>query len=158
MAKNKEKFTPAQVIEYKAQILSILDAGGAKTLASAARAVGVSPTKVYDWNKDDNVFSGQVKQAQKVLADRLIEELLDDYEAKMPQVVAKIFIIKGLCPEFRDNFRTVEFKDERGVKILEELRRLAEKTPKVLIATPEPEENLLAETIKRVEDAKQSSD
>lgn len=144
------KLTPEQIVEYKSLILDLLDVGGAKTLATAARAVGVSPTKVYDWNKSDNGFRNQVQQARKVLADKLIEELLDDTEAKMPQVVAKIFIIKGLCPEFRDSHRVVEFKDERGVKILEELRRLGREVPKEEPKVPSEPVNPLLDTVERI--------
>lgn len=158
MSKIKEKFTPAQIIEYKLKILSILDAGEAKTLATAARAVGVSPTKVYDWNKEDKSFSGQVKHAQKVLVDKLIEELLDDKDAKMPQVVAKIFIIKGLCPEFRDSYKVVEFKDERGIEILRRMRELAEEATKKQSKTLPVTENLLTGTIERINYAKQGTD
>ena len=149
----KEKITEAQQMEHKLRILSILDASEAKTLSAAARLVGISPTKVRDWVRSDENFRNQVKQAQKVLADKLIEELLDDQLAKMPQIVAKIFIIKGLAPEFRDSYKVVEFKDERGIEILRRMRELAEeakKKPKALPSAPEPEENPLVGTVERV--------
>lgn len=162
MAKSKgkitEKFSPAQIIEHKLNILNLLDACEAKTASSAARILGISPTKVRDWMKTDEEFRGQVKQALKVLADKLIEEIISDESLKMPQVVARIFVIKGISPEFRDSYKVVEFRDERGIQILEELRRLAEKAPKALAVPSEPEGTLLAGTIIRVNNAKQSTD
>lgn len=149
----QERVTEAQQMEYKLQILSTLDNSEAKTLSGAARMIGISPTKVREWARSDENFRNQVKQAQKVLADKLIEELLDDQLAKMPQIVAKIFIIKGLAPEFRDSYKVVEFKDERGIEILRRIRELAEeakKKPKALSSALEPEENPLTGTIEWV--------
>jgi len=168
LTKNKgmigERITEAQQMEYKSQILSILDNSEAKTLSGAARMVGISPSKVRDWTRSDENFRNQVKQAQKVLADRLIEELLDDQFAKMPQIVAKIFIIKGLAPEFRDSYKVVEFRDKRGVEILEELRRLGKqhtekvsKLPEQLPPAPQPE-NPLVGTVERINYANKGTD
>ena len=143
--KLRERLADEEIVKFKEQILELLDDCKEKTLSSAARKVGVSPTKTYQWLKTDDNFRDQVKQARKVLGDKLIEELLSvSPDAKMPAVTAKIFLIKGFHPEFRDSYKVVEFKDERAIALLEELRQLGKEEPK-----PEPE-NPFNETIERV--------
>jgi len=152
-AKLVEKLPGKEIIRLKEEILKLLDSGAVKTVSAAARKAGVSPTKAWGWLQTDDSFRDQARQAQKVLADGLIEELLQlDKDAKMPWVTARIFLIKGMQPEFRDNYRIVEFKDQRALALLEELRRLGKEKPE-----PKPE-NPLKETIERVENGEPSSD
>jgi len=161
MAKNKaklvERLSSSEILRLKEDILANLDSCASRTLAQAARDVNVSPTKAYHWMKSDDNFRGQVKQARKVLGDQLIEDLLDlPDDAKMPIVTSKIFLIKGLHPEFRDNYKVVEFKDQRAIKLLEELRELGKEEPKPKPKVEEPD-NPLQDTIDRV-NAEQSTD
>lgn len=143
-----EVLTDKQIQEHKKQILELLDACEARTIKEAANKVGISPSSVYYWCETDKAFARQVHQRKNVLADKLIVELLDaDPDSKMPFITAKIFLIKGLKPEFRDSHKIIELKDEKTRAILEELQKLAKKQQPASSSTSEVEtEPLEAQT------------
>lgn len=133
-----EVLTDKQIQGYKKQILGLLDACEARTIKEAANKLEISPSGVYYWCETDKAFARQVHQRKNVLADKLIVELLDaDPDSKMPIITAKIFLIKGLKPEFRDSHKIIELKDEKTRAILEELQKLARKQPKLEKEAPE---------------------
>lgn len=123
--KLKVKYTDEQIVEFKEKIVDLIDTGTVKTVSEAARMLGISPTRVHEWGRTDTIFRNIVRLARKVMADKLFEELYNtDPDAKMPAVTAKIFLLKGLDPEFRDNYKVLEIKDEKVQKMLDELRNL----------------------------------
>lgn len=126
--KLKVKYTNEQIVGFKEKIVDLIDTGTVKTVSEAARILGLSPTRVHEWGRTDTIFRNIVRLARKVMADKLFEELYNtDPDAKMPAVTAKIFLLKGLDPEFRDNYKVLEIKDEKVQKMLDELRNLGKK-------------------------------
>lgn len=116
-----EAFKPIpseQVAGLKAEILNVLDMGIAETLSDAARRLAIRPSQAHNWLATDDNFRKLYNQAREVLADRLERELLSS-----DNVIAKIFLLKGLRPQYRDNFH-VDITDNRTRELLDELRRL----------------------------------
>ena len=136
----------------KAEILDLIDQGEVTTLTEAARKLEISPSRTYRWSKTDEEWRKQVYEAREIVADEL-EKLLRDSK----NVVAWIFLLKGLRPEmYRDNYR-FEVKDERTKELLEELKKLGQQPQEALPEAPEPkmlpqaeEDNPFAEVIARI--------
>ena len=117
--------TDKQVVEYKDEIIRLLDTLECKTISEAARKCGISPNLPYHWEQNDESFREHLGQTKKVLADSLIDDLLKtDDTSKMPHVIAKMFLIKGLRPEFRDNYKILELKSTKASELLKELRTI----------------------------------
>lgn len=103
----------------KEDILRLIGLGEAKTLSDAARQLGVNPTQPHSWAEADPEFAQLYRQARQVIADQIEKELIES-----ENIIAKIFLLKGYRPEFRDNYKTIEIHDTRTRQLLEDLRRL----------------------------------
>ena len=120
----KQTILEEQVRLIKEDILKLLGDGSVYTLAAAAKLLGLAPITVYNMTRDDKSFQEQYEQAREVLADKLEEILL-----KSTNIVAQIFMLKGLRPHiYRDNYKMI-VTDTRTLALLEELRNLGH-TPK----------------------------
>lgn len=158
LGKITEKLSFEEIHRYKTKLIDLFDRSEVKTVSEGARKLGLSPTRVRDWAKSDENFRNQIREGEKVLADGLIKELLElDPNTKMPIVVAKIFLIKGFRPEFRDNFKIVEFQDRRALEILEKLRQLGIQPKVKELPAPKEAENPLVGTVERVNYAERST-
>jgi len=124
------KYKPEQVVRFKMLILDKLESGEAFTLSEAANQIGIMPVRAYSWSKYDPDFREMIALARQVRADRLEMELTNSNN-----IVAKIFILKGLRPEFRENYK-VEVSDTRFVDLLEELRRLGREPHTITFEEP----------------------
>ena len=123
---------PEVVLQLKEEILAIIDLGVAETLADAARKAGVSPSEAWSWASTDEKFMRRYQQAREVVADRIEAELLQSNN-----VIAQIFMLKGLRPQYRDNYK-LTVTDDRTKAILEELRRLAKEQEPAPLPEPTP--------------------
>jgi transposase-like protein len=116
------KMDAQKAIELKQEIVRMLGRGEAKTLTEAAEAVGISPSLAHQWAKKDEEFRELLGVTKQVLGDRIERELIDS-----PNVVAKIFLLKGYKPEFRDNAKVI-VTDSRITELLEELKKAGQPT------------------------------
>lgn len=94
------RISDAQRLAHKADILEELLSGRATTLSQAATNVGVNPVAAYAWAEHDKDFQLAVRNVKEVLADELEDKLLAS-----PNIIAQIFMLKGLRHEYRDNYK-----------------------------------------------------
>ena len=133
--KLKAIYTAAQIVSFKAKILDLLDEEICSTLTAAARHIGVSPTRVYQWNDNDPEWYAQVKMARQVQADSLLKELEaveighnskgDPIMVNMAYVTARIFKLKAIRHEYRDNYK-IELGTDKTAELLSELKKIGE--------------------------------
>ena len=109
--------------ELKVDVLNLMDEGKADTIASAARQLKVRPSFLYQLMREDPDWGGRVRQCRETFADRLEEEILGA-DLKYPQVLARMFMLKGLRPSvYRDNYKIV-VGNPKVEQLLTELQRL----------------------------------
>lgn len=143
----QKTFTPTTMMGFKKAILQLLESEAAKNLSQAADFLGIPKLRAHSWYDDDPDWARLVRQAQQITADRLEEEI-----DEKGNIIGLIFRLKKLRPEYRENFK-VEVHNEKTRVLLEELRQLGSlpmALPSPAPSLPAPEPNLLAETIKRV--------
>ena len=152
----------AEVKAYKEEILRLLDTLECFTITDAAKALGLSPSQVYNWNRSDEDFKGRCGYAEEVLADAVQKRLLevDKEQRNMAYVTANVFLLKGLRPKYKDSWRTIEPPDVEAKEFLKELVELGKKAD---LADSQPSQieevkSPLDETIKRLEDAQSRTD
>ena len=150
------EYTRDQIAELKKQIILLFENRKALTLSQAADKLGIYKTQVYHWVTRDEEFAAQLHQIEQIQADDWVQALQDN-ELKMPQVIALMFLIKKIRPEYRDSYRRVEVVDPDFNRTLQELREAGakqlepEKQPKVLqlvegtLIPLEPEESTTKE-------------
>jgi len=113
--------TDEEILDAKVEILRLLTDGVVKTVAEAARAIGLSPARVYNWSKSDKDFRELMSSVYEVIADDIEKGFIEgkDY-------IPKMMLLKGYRPRFRDNFR-LEFTTEKVENFLEELKEIGKK-------------------------------
>jgi len=111
-----------EILAIKVDILELLSAGDAQTVAAAARKLGVQPVRVYGWAKEDEDFWDCVKLAQQVQADGIVAEFLEH-----KNFIPKMMLLKAWRPEFRDNFK-VQVESSEMKNLLNELKEAGKKT------------------------------
>ena len=109
-------YKPDQILKLKVKILQVLLECKATTIRSAAILLHIPPVRAHHWAKDDKDFGEMIRMVREVRADLLEEELAVD-----PNVIAKIFLLKGLRPMYRDSYK-VELTNENLENLLKELR------------------------------------
>jgi len=114
-----EKLTPKEILKVKQAILTLIEAEEADNLTEACKKIGMSPLQAYWWLDHDAEWAGRIRQAQNIVADRLEADL-----DAMNNPVARIFRLKKLRPEYRDNYR-FDITSEALEKLLKELLDLA---------------------------------
>jgi len=114
-----EKLTQKEILKVKQAILTLIEAEEADNLTEACKKIGMSPLRAYWWLDHDAEWAGRVRQAQNIVADRLEADL-----DAMNNPVARIFRLKKLRPEYRDNYR-FDITSEALEKLLKELLDLA---------------------------------
>lgn len=126
-----EQFDDETVAWAKAEVIRLFDAGAIDDLSSASEHVGVSKLKLYAWRKSDKAWREQLNQAEQPIADRMLDEILQETvngkPISMPYVTARLFRIKKIRPEYRDAYRFV-VEDSRVLEHLEALKKLATQT------------------------------
>lgn len=113
--------TDEEILDAKVEILRLLSDGVVKTVAEAARSLGLSPNRVYMWVKSDKDFKG--------LMDAVHEVIADDIEAHFLEVkhdIPLLMLLKGYRPIFRDNFK-LEFSTEKIEQFMKDLKEIGMK-------------------------------
>lgn len=90
--------TEEEIGQLKEQIVALVASGEAENISQACRQLEIDPISAYRWEKTDKTFKEDVVLAQQVVADRLEEDL-----DRMNNPLARIFRLKKLRPEYRDN-------------------------------------------------------
>jgi len=116
--KNEKQLSDEAIVQAKLQIIETIESGKAVTPTGAADLLGYPAVRVRHWLRDDKDFSGMCRTAREAFGDRMIEALSNE-----KNIIAKIFLIKGIYPEFRDNYR-VSSVDSKMQALLEELKRV----------------------------------
>ena len=141
------KYTIAQMLEYKAEILRLLESGECLTLAEAAKRVGAKPTRVYAWLESDPDFKELHRLVKKMAADA-IEVEFRTHANFIPQMM----LLKGAYPEYRDNYRFIATSGKLE-ELLKELAEVARKQnkginePSTKIDVPVPEDTKQKESV-----------
>jgi len=117
--KAKSVYSPGQIAEWKAQVVTMFDEGVIETLTEGARILALRPSVLYGWMTFDHEWTAQIRQAKEAIADRIEKNLLDSTNPN-----AQMFLLKGYRPQFRDNFK-LNVTSEALEKLLEELKSLA---------------------------------
>lgn len=118
--KLRKTHTMEEIRKLKQELLDILSNGLAQNITEACEMMGVKPYLAHSWKKRDEDWSRDLELCKEVLADRLEKEL-----SESPNIIAKIFLLKGLRPHiYRDNYHKPE-TSETVVETIKELRRLA---------------------------------
>lgn len=130
-----EKLTVEEVLEVKQAILQLIEAEEADNITEACEIIGFPKLKAYHYWDKDPLWKNQIKQAQEIKADRL-EAKLD--KANSP--VAAIFRLKGLRPQYRDNYK-FDISSEALENLLKELKEVAHKGEQKDVAANGTEQN-----------------
>ena len=114
--------TDEQILDAKVEILRLLSDGVVKTIAEAARAIGLSPNRVYMWVKSDKDFKELMAATYEVIADDIEKGFIEgkDY-------IPKMMLLKGYRPRFRDNAK-IDFSTEKIENFLKDLKEAGQKT------------------------------
>lgn len=97
------------------------------SISSAAAAIGVHRTSVYNWQAESELFADALLQAKEEAADLLEAELRRRAmtgEGQMPDTLG-IFLLKGYRPMFRDSYNV----NVQSVSITASLDALADMSP-----------------------------
>ncbi len=121
-----KSFTPQEVVDFKGQIISLIEREKAYTLTEAADQLGLPKTRVHQWHKADKEFAALVDTVEQIKADRLEKELAQ--HAGQGMVIAKMFLLKKLRPEYRENAK-IEFSSEPLERLLKELKEVGQPKP-----------------------------
>jgi len=113
--------TDEEILDAKVEILRLLTDGVVKTVAEAARAIGLSPARIYNWCKSDKDFQGLMASVYEVIADDIEKGFIEgkDY-------IPKMMLLKGYRPRFRDNYK-IDFNTEKIETFLQELKEIGQK-------------------------------
>jgi len=139
----------SKALEYKREIVRMLGLGEVHTLTEAAEKLCISPNLPHTWAKNDMEFRQLIAVTKQVLGDKIEKELIES-----ENVVAKIFLLKGYKPEFRDNAKVL-ITDNRVVELLEEIKRAGK--PVIPSVTVEPKELPTRESKEREHEPESSS-
>ncbi len=120
-SRSRFRLTEAEYTDIKFKIISELESGQVETVTEAAENIGVNPTVAYRIMKSDPDFGEAVKAAREIVADKIEKELIGN-----SNVIAKIFLLKGYRPMFRDTFK-VEQHNPKLEEWLAELRAARER-------------------------------
>jgi len=127
------RFTNDSILQYKYDILKMIYEEDVYTIAAACdilklrTGADVSPTRVHYWAKNDPDFASAIQSAKESLGDKLEVEL-----AEHANFIPKMMILKGIRPEYRDNYK-FNFEDSKTKELLEELRKLGRRETKVIV-------------------------
>ena len=112
--------TDEEILDAKVEILRLLSDGVVKTIAEAARAINLSPARVYNWSKSDKDFRELMSSVYEVIADDIEKGFIEgkDY-------IPKMMLLKGYRPRFRDNYK-FEFSTEKIENFLQELKEIGQ--------------------------------
>lgn len=116
-----ERLTPDEQLEVKKAILLLMEAEEVRTVTEACRKISFSPLKAYHWMETDPEWAGQLKQAEQIQADRLIETL-----DKKEHILGLMFHIKKIRPEYRETAK-FDISYEPLEKLLKELKDIAQR-------------------------------
>ena len=113
--------TDEQILDAKVEILRLLTDGVVKTIAEAARSIGLSPVRIYNWVKTDKDFKGLMESTYEVIADDIEKGFIEgkDY-------IPKMMLLKGYRPRFRDNAK-IDFSTEKIENFLRDLKEAGRK-------------------------------
>jgi len=112
--------TDEEILDAKVEILRLLTDGVVKTVAEAARAINLSPARVYNWCKTDKDFQGLMTSVYEVIADDIEEHFL-----KTKHDIPLLMLLKGHRPKYRDNAK-MEFSTEKIETNLQELKEIGQ--------------------------------
>lgn len=118
------RHTADQTLEYKLQIIRLLENGEIFTLTAAAQALGISAATVQYWANRDEEFAESVKLAKEVLADQLEVKL-----AAHSNFIPQMFMLKGIRPWYRDNYKVPPTTSE-AKELLQQLVALGKQAVK----------------------------
>jgi len=113
--------TDEEILDAKVEILRLLSDGVVKTVADAARAINLSPNRVYMWCRTDKDFKELMASVYEVIADDIEKGFIEGKD-----FVPKMMLLKGYRPRFRDNFK-LDFSTENVEKFLAELKEMGRK-------------------------------
>lgn len=119
LSTRRPKYTEEEVGQLKEQVIALIALGEAENLSQACRQLEVDPLTAYRWESTDKRFKEEVNLAQQVVADRLEEDL-----DRMNNPLARIFRLKKLRPEYRDN--APQPVSSNFQELLRELRKAGE--------------------------------
>lgn len=132
-ARKPRRAAPAIDPEYahiKQVALELIESEQADNLTEAAHILGINPTILYRLAERDATWASDIKIAQNIKADRLEADL-----DRMNNPLARIFRLKKLRPEYRDNFK-LDFNTEALEALLKKLAEAGKVSP---AAPPEEE-------------------
>ncbi len=116
--------TDAEVAQLKQSVINLYDKGRARTLSEAADALKLSKVMLFGWRKLDPVWASLLDEVEGVFADELEAQLLD-VELKMPQIIARMFLLKKIRPRYRDTYRDGGGTSPEFTELMEGIRDLA---------------------------------
>lgn len=117
----------SEVNDFKRQVIEQLGNGLASTPTEAADLIGLQAIQVRKWLKEDKSFSEACRMAREVLGERLLSEL-----RLSKNDIAKFFLIKGIFPEYRDNYKP-NMIDSKLESLLKQLNALAKPKPSITV-------------------------
>jgi len=115
------KIPQDKVLQYKLQILGMLERGEALTLTECAEKLNVDAAKVHFWSSQDRDFQAMIHLAHEVQADKIEVEF-----SKHANFIPKMMLLKAWRPIYKDNFK-VDVTNSKLEDMLEELKQLGKK-------------------------------
>lgn len=133
-----------QMRDLKRKITDLLESRTAKRLTDAAKMVGLSPRKAYQWKYEDKDWQNELRIIDQIEADELENELEINKSVVRGSAIA--FRLKKLRPEYRDNYRFVV--TDYGLKdLITELKQVTEaKQPQISVQDLIPAETTAVST------------
>ena len=116
---------PEEIIDFKVKILALMQSGQAKTVKSAAEALGLNPSRVHGWLKKDKDFAELARLCDEVVADEIEEHFLAEKHD-----IPLLMLLKGKRPMYRDNFK-IDIRNEALEKLLKDLKAIREKVTEI---------------------------
>ncbi len=116
--------TDVEVVKIKQSIIDLYDKRRVRTLSEAADCLHISKLLLFSWRRSDPVWAARLNEAENIFADELEAQLLD-VELKMPQIIARMFLLKKIRPNYRDTYRDGGGTSPEFTELMEGIRDLA---------------------------------
>lgn len=120
----KRYLSKEELDNFKQELLQLMELGTCLTISEACKKVGVPSNIIWRLAKQDPQWKLLVDQARTVFRELAADQLEEEIR-KNPNIIGKIFLLKGYRPEFKDNYRPIN-TDTKQRELLERLKELME--------------------------------
>nr|BEL00756.1 hypothetical protein DMOBY_06090 [Dehalococcoides mccartyi] len=112
--KKASEFPEEEAMQIKDAAIDLLTDQRARDLTEAADLLGIPPTVLHVWYKEDQIFKNCIDATGQIIADEQIRILRSS-----KNVLAAMFLVKRHRPEYRDNNKQPEGENKLSLFVRE---------------------------------------